>query len=170
MRSIDHKSSRSVKVHSEKIKQLNKLIEISSGIFFGDDIEIQKKFLNNEFEEFKKNLITVRFLVTKNIYMFLREGLQRYPLRQIRMSKPSKDDMWRPPEKISSVFILEPLNKGKHIYPIEYDLPPWVIEKTGDRDFKRWLFGFGPEIIIESPNSLKKEYIERISEISKLYF
>ena len=169
MRSIDHKSSRSVKVHSEKIKQLNKLIEISSGIFFGDDIEIQKKFLNNEFEEFKKNFITVRFLVTKNIYMFLREGLQRYPLRQIRMSKPSKDDMWRPPEKTSSVFILEPLNKGKHIYPIEYDLPPWVIEKTGDRDFKRWLFGFGPEIIIESPNSLKKEYLGRISEISKLY-
>ena len=169
MRSIAHKSSRSLKVHSEKIKQLNKLIEISSGIFFGDDIEIQKKFLNNEFEEFKKNLITVRFLVTKNIYMFLREGLQRYPLRQIRMSKPSKDDMWRPPEKTSSVFILEPLNKGKHIYPIEYDLPPWVIEKTGDRDFKRWLFGFGPEIIIESPNSLKKEYLGRISEISKLY-
>ena len=43
MRSIDHKSSRPLKVHSEKIKQLNKLIEISSGIFFGDDIEIQKE-------------------------------------------------------------------------------------------------------------------------------
>ena len=39
---------------------------------------------------------------------------------------------WRTLEKTSSVFILEPLNKGKHIYPIEYDLPPWVIEKTGD--------------------------------------
>jgi len=169
MRAIDNNSSRSLNIHSSKVKQLNKLIEISSGIFFGDDIEIQKKFLDNEFEGFKEYLVTVRFLATKNIYMFLREGLQRYPLNQIRMSKPSKDDMWVPPEKTSSVFVLEPLNKGNHLYPIEYDLPPWVIEKNGDRDFKRWLFGFGPEIIIESPNILKKEYIQRIREISELY-
>ena len=111
MRTIDNKSSRSVKIHSEKVKQLNKLIEISSGIFFGNDSELQSKFLDNEFEIYKDYLIKVRFLVTKNIYMF-QEGLQRYPLRQIKMSKPRKEDMWRPPEKTSSVFVLEPLKKG----------------------------------------------------------
>ena len=169
MRTIDNKSSRSVKIHSEKVKQLNKLIEISSGIFFGNDSELQSKFLDNEFEIYKDYLIKVRFLVTKNIYMFLREGLQRYPLRQIKMSKPRKEDMWRPPEKTSSVFVLEPLNKGEHLYPIEYYLPPWIMEKNGDRDFKKWLLGFGPEIIIESPDYLKEEYIERISKISSLY-
>tara|TARA_B100000989_G_scaffold298608_1_gene288714 strand:+ start:3208 stop:5301 length:2094 start_codon:yes stop_codon:yes gene_type:complete len=169
MRAIDNNSSRAVKIHAAKVKQLNKLIEISSGIFFGDDCELQKKFVDNEFEKYREYFVTVRFLVTKNIYMFLREGLQRYPLRQIRMSKPHSDDMWRPPDKTSSVFVLEPLSEGEHLFPIEYDLPPWVVEKTGDRDFKRWLFGFGSEILIESPGYLKQEYIERIIKISRIY-
>ncbi len=82
------------------------------------------------------------------------------------MSKPKKSDKWKAPEK--GPFVLDPVQDELHPYPIEIDLPPWII-KENNIDFRTWLFSFGTEIIIEKPNSLVSEYIKRAREITDLY-
>ena len=148
------------------LNRLNKLMEISGGIFFGSDVEKQYLLTQEENHETENHMITVKFRCTKNIYTFLREEPQRYPEKQLRMSKPKQEDKWEAPGK--GPFVLDPLPEGSHPYPIEIDLPPWIINEK-NIDFRRWLYGFGTEIIIEKPDSLVSEYIKRTQDINNLY-
>ena len=97
----------------------------------------------------------------------MREGLQRYPSNQLRLSKPMEGDKWKPHKKSKGIFVLNPKEDHSHPFPMEIDLPPWTIKK--DYDFKRWLFGFGEQIIIEGPSTLVEEYLERNKTIQDLY-
>ena len=102
-------------------------------------------------EELSAFLTTVRFRCTLRIYRFLREGLQRYPISQMRLSKPLPGDCWRQPNK--APLFLQPIEGDTHPFPIEIDLPPWTVAR--DVDFRRWLFGYGEEVRIESPEELR---------------
>jgi hypothetical protein len=44
---------------------------------------------------------------------------------------------------------------ASHPYPLELDLPPWVI--SGAQDLQRWLFSWGAGLLIEAPASLQAE-------------
>ena len=148
------------------LNRLHKLIEISGGIFFGSDVEKQYLLTQEDNHERKRHMILVRFRCTKNIYKFLREEPQRYPQSQLRMSQPKEEDKWEAPSK--GPFVLKPIPGESHPYPIEIDLPPWIINEK-NIDFRSWLYGFGTEIIIEKPNSLVSEYIKRTQDINNLY-
>ena len=165
LRQVDTNTKRDPEEKNKSIRRLEKLMEISGGIYFGEDENLQYLLTSLESNELKKNLLTVRFRSTPDLYKYLREGLQRYPVNQLRLSKPIKNDMWKPGEE--GPFSLEPLEGTTHPFPMEIDLPRWTIEN--DYDFMKWLLGFGEGIIIEEPKSLVKKYAERIRDINKLY-
>jgi hypothetical protein len=62
--------------------------------------------------------------------------------------------------------VLEPIEGDTHPFPTEIDLPPWTVAR--DVDFRRWLFGYGEEVIIESPNTLIEAQITRSSTLVEL--
>ena len=155
---VEKNNIRNLEERKINLQMLNELMSKSGGIYFGEDANLQKIiFSANTDKEIEKYFVKVRFSTNKKIYKFMREGLQRYPLNQIRMSKPLKNDPWKIP-KGSKIFILKPDPENKYPFPIEIYLPPWTIER--DIDFQRWLFGFGNDIKIESPEKLKEKYIE----------
>lgn len=107
----------------------------------------------------------MRFCCTLRIYRFLREGLQRYPLSQMRISKPLPGDRWRQPA--SAPLVLQPFEGNSHPFPIEIDLPLWVVSQ--DVDFRRLLFGHDADVVIESPKSLVDEIMSRTQKVAGLH-
>ena len=97
----------------------------------------------------------------------MREGLQRYPSNQIRISKPDPKDSWKPISQSLKFFSLERIADNLFPYPIEIDIPNWTLKK--DIDFKRWILGFRESILIESPENLVEEVKETYSNLNELY-
>ena len=163
---IDSTNIREHEKHKLSLKILNKLMYISGGIYFGENADLQKSLFLAESENDKKRLFTkVRFRTNHRIYKFMREGLQRYPLNQIKISLPLSGDNWKITNK--KIFTLKPDSKNTHPFPIEILLPSWTVER--DIDFQRWLFGFSDGIKIESPLNLKDRHIQFALGIRNLY-
>ncbi len=148
LRQVDSRRQRSPRQRAVGIRRLTRLLEISGGIHFGEDRSLQLAIAGASAAQLPGLLTTVRFRCTELIYRFLREGLQRYPEQQMRLP-------------------LEPIQNDSHPYPVEIDLPPWTVER--DVDFRRWLFGYGAEVVIESPAALRQEHQRRAEAVTALY-
>ncbi|MCP9883625.1 AAA family ATPase [Synechococcus sp. ATX 2A4] len=146
------------------LQRLDRLLRHTGGIYCGENLEAQLAIGGTDPAVRHRTLQPLRFRCTRYVFAFLREGLQRFPLECIRLSKPLPgDDWWRHPD---APHVLEP-GDGSHPYPIEIDLPPWTL--AGDIDLRRWLFGFGNGVIIEGPELLRREHRERAEEVAALY-
>ena len=153
LRQVDSGFRRTPEQRADGVRRLARLMELSGGIYFGDGAALQQQLLGASPEELSALLTTVRFRCTLQVYRFLREGLQRYPLSQMRLSKPLPGDRWRQPSE--APFVLEPIEGETHPFPIEIDLPPWTVSQ--DVDFRRWLFGYGEAVEIDTPEELRLE-------------
>ena len=165
LRRVDSGFTRPLATRTVALARLARLMELSGGIYFGADRQAQEQLTDASAEQLPALLTTVRFRCTPRVYRFLREGLQRYPLTQMRMSRPLPADVWRQPP--AAAVLLEPLPDASHPYPVEIDLPPWTVAR--DVDFRRWLFGYGAEVLIESPESLQSEHRCRAQAVAALY-
>jgi len=114
----------------------------------------------------KGSMTLVRFRCTPEVFAFMREGFNRYPPEQMRLSGPRPGDTWKLPDV--GIEQLQPcLDENEpRPYPVEFILPSWTI---GTNDFKGWLFGFGSRIVIEAPELLRKEHMDFGAGIAGLY-
>jgi len=165
LRQVDSGFTRVLEVRAAALARLTRLMELSGGIYFGEDPQAQDQLSAATAEQLPELLTTVRFRCTPRVYRFLREGLQRYPLNQMRIAKPLHTDTWRQPP--AAPVVLEPLADASHPYPVEIDLPPWTVAR--DVDFRRWLFGYGADVVIESPPELMEEHREKARAVALLY-
>ena len=165
LRRVDSGFTRPLAVRTAALARLMRLLELSGGIYFGDDRQAQERLTGAAAEHLSALLTTVRFRCTPRVYRFLREGLQRYPLSQMRIARPLPADAWRQPP--GATVLLEPLADDSHPYPMELDLPCWTVAR--DVDFRRWLFGYGAEVLIESPEPLRVEHRDRAGAVAALY-
>ena len=166
LNSVEQNNIRSKEEKNLSLLILNKLMSISGGIYFGDDAKLQRDlYMAENNNDIQKYFVKVKILTNERIYKFLREGLSRYPLNQIRMSKPLSGDIWKVTNP--KVFTLKPNPKSTHPFPIEIFLPSWTVD--GDVDFHKWLFGFSDGIKIESPVSLRSRHIKFAQAITNLY-
>jgi WYL domain len=113
------------------------------------------------------SMTLVRFRCTAEVFAFMREGFNRYPPEQMRLSGPRPGDTWKLPD--IGVEQLQPcLDENEpRPYPVEFILPSWTVEH--DIDFRRWLFGFGSRIVIEAPEPLRKKHQDFGAGIAELY-
>ena len=115
----------------------------------------------------KGSLTLVRFRCTAEVFAFMRDGFNRYPPEQMRLSGPRPDDDWKLPNIGIEQLTPCPDVNEKHPYPVEFILPSWTVED--DIDFRRWLFGFDSRIVIEEPKSLRHKHKEFGAGIAGLY-
>ena len=165
LRQVESGFRRSPQQRADGIRRLARLMELSGGIYFGDDAGLQQQLAAATTGELPGLLTTVRFRCTERVYRFLREGLQRYPLNQMRFSKPLAGDRWRHFAK--APVVLEPVAGDSHPFPVELDLPPWTVAR--DVDFRRWLFGYGSDVVIEEPQELRMEHARRALAVVASY-
>jgi hypothetical protein len=165
LRQVDAGFARPAEARRQGVERLSRLMEMSGGIYFGDELEAQLELCQDDQELARAQLVTVRFLCKPWVYLFLREGLQRYPLAQMRLSRPLPGDKWRQPA--TSPFVLAPIKGAEHPYPAEIDLPRWTVDR--DVDFRRWLFGYGEGIKLERPVTLAEEHRNKAKAVAALY-
>jgi hypothetical protein len=112
------------------------------------------------------SMALVRFRCTADVFAFMREGFNRYPPEQMRLSGPRPGDTWKLPD--IGIEHLQPcLDENEpRPYPVEFILPSWTIDTN---DFRGWLFGFGNRIVIEAPASLRDEHQDFGAGIADLY-
>jgi len=149
--------------------RLQRLCERTGGIYLGDQLALQNELCiatldTATIEQLlqKGTLVKVRFLCTAEIFAFIREGNNRFPPEQMKISGPLDVDSW----KASPMGTLKPVD-GCHPYPVELILPCWTVDR--DIDFRRWLFGFGKGVRIEEPASLRETHLEFANDIRNLY-
>lgn len=155
--------------HSQE--RLHRLCRRTGGIFLGDNHEHQQLLAaptleREQIEQLVQQGIMqrVRFRCAGAIYTFIREGNNRYPTEQMKLSAPLPADSWSLPRPAE----LQPdPNDASHPYPVEIILPCWTAES--DIDFRRWLFGFGDRIRIEAPDSLRNKHRDYGAGIAALY-
>jgi hypothetical protein len=141
---VERSNQRPAERRRVAVQRLSQLMEVCGGIYFGDDLQAQLDVGSGEAARMAPWLTTVRFHCTATVFDFLREGLQRFPLRQIRLSKPLPGDSWRPHPQ--APHCLEPRIDTSHPYSVKLDVPQWTAER--DVVFRRWLGGYGEGIVI----------------------
>jgi predicted kinase len=149
---------RSDQVHQAALQRLERLLHLSGGIYFGEDLEQQRILSSGSAQRRQGALVTLRFCCAPWAFAFIREGLQRYPIEHTRFSMPLPSDRWWHHPK--APHVLQPGSPSDtHPYPVELDLPPWTVAR--DVDLRSWLFNFGGGIRIEQPEALRQELVER---------
>jgi hypothetical protein len=146
---------RSDDAHAKALERLQTLLHCSGGIYFGTDLDAQLQLCSPTARVRAKAMTTLRFCCQSWSFAFVREGLQRYPIEQVRYSRRLEGDTWWHHPKAP-----HPLEPGSasdsHPYPVEIDLPRWTVER--DVDLRNWLFGLGDGIRIEAPTELRGEH------------
>jgi hypothetical protein len=165
LRQVDAGFARPAQARRQGVQRLSRLMEISGGIYFGDGLEAQLGLCQDDLEQARAQLVTVRFLCKPWVYRFLREGLQRYPLEQMRLSRPLPGEQWR--QHTAAPMVLDPIPGSEHPYPVEIDLPRWTVER--DVDFRRWLFGYGDGVVVIGPVQLASEHRDRATRVASNY-
>jgi predicted kinase len=159
LRTSDARSQRSEEDHRMALIRLSRLLHCCGGIFFGWDAAAQRELANEDPRIRGRQLETLRFSCLPEIFAFIREGLQRYPIEQVRLSNKRKGDTWWHHPK--APHVLKPNDADDtHPYPVEIDLPRWTLAE--DIDLRNWLYGFGGGIRIESPQALKDDHINKL--------
>ena len=93
-------------------------------------------------------------------------GPAALPIEHTRFSKPlAGEHWWHHP---NAPHVLEPGSPNDtHPYPVELDLPPWIVER--DIDLRNWLFGFGAGIRIDTPEALRDEHRQKLETALAVY-
>jgi hypothetical protein len=155
LRRSDAGYRRSDDAHAKALERLQTLLHCSGGIYFGTDLDAQQQLCSPTARVRAKAMTTLRFRCQSWSFAFIREGLQRYPIEQVRYSRRLEGDTWWHHPKAP-----HPLEPGSasdsHPYPVEIDLPRWTVER--DVDLRNWLFGLGDGIRIEAPAELRTEH------------
>ena len=145
------------------LKRLRKLYEYSGGIYLGKDVKQQKNYLSREPSQRKMAEVTVELWINDAMFRFISEGTKRFPLKQMKMSKSFNPDLNR---KNKTLFSLKKTNDPNFPNRYQVKLPCWCVD---DYDFHRWILGFGGQVKVMSPDSLKTIIQEKGTAIAQLY-
>lgn len=154
-----HCMDRSRKEQLAALDRLHKLYDVSAGIFLGNDPRLQSQILSRHPEARQKAQITLELWFSDRIFPFVSEGTRRF--RYQHMS-PRMAGSPRP----QSLFNLPPTGDRQFPHRLKVVLPLWSLE---DVDLKRWILGFGGEVLVKSPEPLWQVIHATGLAISALY-
>lgn len=158
-------SSREEALHRQALERATTLQQLCGGLWFGVDLAQQQALLKASAEERRERLSTLRLRSSPLAMAAIRRDLERFHPSAIRLSAPLPGDSWGgvTPRRYGLQADDDPL----HPYPVEIDLPGWVLE--GDPELRRWLLAYGPAIRIEAPIDLVEEHRSALAEALALY-
>jgi hypothetical protein len=113
---------------SHSLRCLELLLHHSGGICFCNDHKTQLRLSTPNARIRAKQLVTLCFCCQGWWFAFIREGLQRDPIEQTRISKPlAGEHWWHHPD---ASHVLKPGSPSStYPYPVELDLPSWTVKR-----------------------------------------
>ncbi|WP_235620761.1 AAA family ATPase [Halothece sp. PCC 7418] len=145
------------------LKRLRKLYECSGGIYLGKDVKQQQCYLSRDTSQRKLAEVRVELWFNDAMFRFISEGTKRFPLKQMKMSKSFNADLNR---SNKTLFILKKSNDPHFPHRYQVKLPCWCVD---DYDFHRWILGFGGQVKVITPDSLKTIIQQKGTAIAQLY-
>ncbi|MEI7666923.1 MAG: AAA family ATPase [Synechococcaceae cyanobacterium ELA263] len=161
----EQRSSREEAAHRRALQRAMTLQQLCGGLWFGVDLAQQQALVRASAEERRKLLSTLRLRCAPAAMTAIRRDLERFQPGAIRLSAPLPGDSWggTPSRRYGLQADDDPL----HPYPVEIDLPDWVLE--GDHELRRWLLAYGPGIRLEAPTALVEEHRSALAQALALY-
>lgn len=139
--------------HGQALRWAERLRQFCAGLELGPNLQAQQALLQARAAERQALLHTVKLRCTAAVMAEIQQELGRFHPGCVRLAPPLPGDPWWPSTSPSCCLRAE--LAASHPYPLELDLPPWVI--TGAQDLRRWLFSWGAGLSIEAPAALQGE-------------
>jgi predicted kinase len=158
-------SCRELPTHRLALERAKTLQQLCGGFWFGVELTQQQALVKASEEDRHTLLRTLRFRCAPAAMAAIRRDLERFQPGAIRLSAPLPGDSWgcTPVRRYSLHADDDPL----HPYPVEIDLPVWVLE--GDPELRRWLLAHGSGIRLEAPTALVEEHRRVLTQAVALY-
>ena len=154
--------SRSEERQVEALDKLNKLYQASAGIYLGNNVSEQEKYLNrNTRKEVEE---TLKIFAKKHSFNFLSETTERFSNNQMKMSLPEWLEGKPYNKKIYSLSIQQ--DRKHYNYQIQITLPKWSID---DIYLIKWLVPWGNKVKVTQPERLVQKIKERGDGIQQTY-
>ena len=146
---------RSRQEQTKALEKLQKLLQASAGIYLGNSVEDQYRFLSRNTNKRMEVCVTVELWFDDKIFHFITEGTKRFA--QIKMSRPRSVGKVSLPK---SIFCLEAPTGDKQ-FPNRFQtvLPKWCLN---DFDLLRWILGFGGSVKVIQPSEL----VEKVKKVA----
>lgn len=146
---------RSRQEQNKALEKLQKLLQASAGIYLGNSVEDQYRFLSRDKNKRMEVCVTVELWFDDKIFHFITEGTKRFA--QIKMSRPRSVAKVNLPK---SIFCLEAPTEDKQ-FPNRFQtvLPKWSLN---DFDLLRWIVGFGGSVKVIQP----PELVEKVKKVA----
>jgi hypothetical protein len=150
---VERAASRELTLHQRALERATALQQLCGGLCLGQDLAQQLELVQARPGERPSLLVTLRLRCSPTAMAALRRDLDRFLPSAIRLSAPLPGDSWgsATPRRCS----LQADDDPCHPYPVEIDLPAWVV--AGDPELRRWLLSHGSGIRLEAPCCLRAE-------------
>jgi len=168
----EQQQGRDAQQHQQALARAELLRQRCGGLCFGGSVAAQLACCSANAADGPATEL-LRFHCAAAVMARVRQELQRYPRQAVRLAPPLPGHSWGRPLRASAgggngsegrrcgggdrrslVASADPL----HPYPVEVDLPPWVL--ADDPELRRWLFSYGGAVRIEAPAALVREHRE----------
>jgi len=156
--------SRSFQKQWDKLNQLKKLYKASAGIFLGNRVSDQTKYLSKNKQERDTVQTTIELHMTEQIFKFVSEGNQRFPKSQMQMTRRSDKASQ---DTDQSVFRLAGSKDPNFPYRFRVTVPIWSVD---DVDFKRWILGFGEQVKVVAPETFRQKIVAEVEATYNNYW
>lgn len=147
------RAGRNLVMHQEALERFSLLLQHCGSLHLGNDLSAQLAFTRAIAAGEKPVLSTLRLRCSPQVLAVVRKELERFLPCNLRLSRPLPGHSWGLPEP--QQLVIPSVCDVMHPYPVEVDLPEWVLRD--DPELRRWLFSLGAAIRIEAPASLVEE-------------
>jgi hypothetical protein len=140
--------------HLQALEQAQILEQRCGGLCFGEELAGQQALCAADGGSAQGWMDSLRLRCNAAVMAQLRRELDRFPPAAVRVAAALPGDSWGRAERGSRGLMAS--NDPRHPYPVEVDLPRWVLED--DPELRRWLFAYGPALRIEAPAALVTDH------------
>jgi predicted kinase len=110
-------------------------------------------------------LVSLRLSCSAAVLPALRRDLDRFPPAAVRLAAALPGDSWGRPQQGSAGLTAS--TDSRLPYPVEVDLPAWVV--SGDGELRRWLYSYGAALRINAPAELAAEHRQWLCDALGVY-
>jgi hypothetical protein len=140
--------------HQQALERARMLEQRCGGLCFGHELAAQQALCHAAPAGDREWMETLRLRCSAAVMAPLRRELDRFAPAAVRLAAALPGDSWGRTERGYRGLVAS--GDPRHPYPVEIDLPRWVLDH--DPELRRWLFAYGAAVRIEAPAALVAEH------------
>ncbi|QFZ91812.2 AAA family ATPase [Synechococcus elongatus] len=136
------------------------------GLFLGDAVKPQQTFLLQTPAARLRSMDTLELRFTESLFAFISEGTQRFPLAQMKMSRPPGRKLASASPELQKLYSLPKAPDPTHPYQLKVKLPAWSLQEI---TLKTWLLGLRSGVKVIAPKKLRDDICQDHLAAAALY-